>query len=669
MKMAAMAARAVSAVLLALCGRVAVASRGRAHITPVQQVLQALGEMKSKALSMEAEQKTFAQYREWVSDRTRDLGFEVQTGDTSIEQLTAFIEKADNKASTLGKEVAGLEADIARLESEKKDATSVRSKEHAEYVKLQQDYSESVDALERAIQVLSSQAYDRPQAEALLQTMAKSTPGMTRVLAAFLQEKARASGAPAVAGYEYQSDGIVKMLEGLLQKFKAELSDVEEDESNRAHYYDLESLHLSDSIAKASSDRDAKAGAKGETVAASAKARGDLADTKREKSSDEAMAAEIKATFEAKSRAFAENQKIRKDELEALSKATEVISSPEVASSYKEHISLAQTADRQMGFLQLRSSKRRMDARSRAVQLLRRRARSLSSRELASLAALAAENPFAKVVTLIRDLLARLKDEASAEADHKAWCDGELKKNKLKREKRATAVDGLTAKIQSLSADIDTMGKTIDTLLQEQADLGKAMSEATEQRQKEKATNADTLADAQAGTAAIKKALEILQEFYDSQQGASFLQGRGRQVPELEAYKGQQGSKKGVVGMLEVIQTDFLRLESETKAAEGEAAREYDSFMASAKADQDQKHKREVKLRLDKDQAEFDKSQLEKDLAGNADELKKANEYYEYLKPNCVQIHVSYEERAARRKEEIAALKEAYGILDSKSSP
>jgi len=55
---------------------------------------------------------------------------------------------------------------------------------------------------------------------------------------------------------------------------------------------------------------------------------------------------------------------------------------------------------------------------------------------------------------------------------------------------------------------------------------------------------------------------------------------------------------------------------------------------------------------------------LKKDLAGNSVELDKANDYYENLKPNCLEVHVSFDERAAQREAEIAALKDAYKMLD-----
>merc|ERR1719442_360869 len=186
------------------------------------------------------------------------------------------------------------------------------------------------------------------------------------------------------------------------------------------------------------------------------------------------------------------------------------------------------------------------------------------------------------------------------------------------------------------------------------------MNEATTLRMDEKAKNTDTMKDAAAGEEATKAALVVLKEFYSSQ--ASFMQ----QVPEMAAYKGMQSAKGGVVGMLEVIVTDFARLFADTKASETAAQKEYDAFMKDAKASKKAKHDLEFKTSMEKDQAEFDNGELKKDLEATQEELDKALDYQQYLKPVCLEVHVSYEERVARRKEEIEALKEAYDILDKK---
>merc|ERR1719229_227277 len=148
----------------------------------------------------------------------------------------------------------------------------------------------------------------------------------------------------------------------------------------------------------------------------------------------------------------------------------------------------------------------------------------------------------------------------------------------------------------------------MDKLAKEQQALTKAMKEATDFRNKEHAENIAAIADAGAGSEAVKRALVILKEFYSSQ--ASLLQ-QG-QVPEMAAYKGMQSGKKGVIGMLEVIESDFARLKADTEASETSAAAEYKTFMQESTASKKAKHDEEFKLSLDKDQDEFNKENTEK---------------------------------------------------------
>merc|ERR1719390_21213 len=167
---------------------------------------------------------------------------------------------------------------------------------------------------------------------------------------------------------------------------------------------------------------------------------------------------------EQKTEVFKANQEVRKQELAALNKAIEIISSPNVADSYAGHVNLVQKPS----FLQTQSTSQRVFAKNRAAVLLKKRALALNSKTLSTLATEISANPFAKVVDMIKTLLAKLKEEAAAEADHKAWCDKELKENKLKRNKKTAQSEKYMAQIEDLGAQIDTMGKKISTLAQEQ---------------------------------------------------------------------------------------------------------------------------------------------------------------------------------------------------------
>jgi len=641
--------------VLLTSGAVATAS----NVTPVQKVLQMMGEMVAKGeQGVEDEKKIMATYDEWVSDEATRLDQNMRTAADGIEKLTAFITKASNDIEVLGGEISELDDLIAQKQSELAEATKIREEENTEYVASSTDLSESVDALGRAMDTLKSEPGSVGQAMLQIQKMAVASKGMRPVLAALLEEssKSHADGAPDVAAYENQSGGIIEMLEGLLDKFEKQLAEVESRETSAQQNFDMNKQQLTDLLSHSSRSREEKSATKADLTAQNGKAQGDLATTKASKAADEKTLAEMNSIHEQKTEVFGANQEVRKQELAALNKAIEIISAPNVADSYAGHVNLVQKPS----FLQTQSTSQRVLAKNRAAVLLKKRALALNSKTLSALVTEISANPFAKVVDMIKSLLAKLKEEAAAEADHKAWCDKELKDNKNKRNKKTADSEKLMAEMEDLTAKIDSMSNKIATLLQEQDDLTKAMGEATSDRAAEKKENTATIADAAAGSEAVKSALVVLRDFYSTQ--ASLIQ----QAPAMKVYGGMGSANGGVVGMLEVIVSDFVRLEAETKAAETQAASEYDAFMRDAKADKIMKHKEEVKTKLEKDQAEFDRENAKKMLAGVNEELSKANSYYEQLKPECTEVQVSYEERAQGRKDEIQALKDAYATLDQK---
>merc|ERR1719326_1955966 len=124
------------------------------------------------------------------------------------------------------------------------------------------------------------------------------------------------------------------------------------------------------------------------------------------------------------------------------------------------------------------------------------------------------------------------------------------------------------------------------------------------------------------------------------------------------------GDSGGVVGMLEVIESDFARLEADTSAAEATAQKEYEDFMNDSKVD---KMKKTTDIEH-KSAKKADQTQTltvsKQDLEGTQKELDSALAYYDKLKPSCVDSGVSYEDRVARRKEEIESLQEALRILN-----
>merc|ERR550537_88380 len=255
-------------------------------------------------------------------------------------------------------------------------------------------------------------------------------------------------------------------------------------------------------------------------------------------------------------------------------------------------------------------------------------------------------------------------EEANEEAEHKGWCDTEMSTNKQTREDKADQVDTLTAQSEELTAQIAKLSSEITEL----SDAVAALDQATALRNEEKAKNAQTVKDAQAAQVAVAQALQVLKEFYDKASEATALvqQTPGEDAPATfdKPYRGMGGSSTGVVGMIEVIASDFARLEAETNTAESEAAEQYQKFSDESAQDKAVKNMDIENKSKDRTTAEADLSDTKKDLEATQAELDAALAYFEKLKPSCVDMNLSYEDRVKQREEEIQSLNEALRILD-----
>mmetsp|Transcript_96218 Transcript_96218/g.254097 ORF Transcript_96218/g.254097 Transcript_96218/m.254097 type:complete len:122 (-) Transcript_96218:134-499(-) len=121
--------------------------------------------------------------------------------------------------------------------------------------------------------------------------------------------------------------------------------------------------------------------------------------------------------------------------------------------------------------------------------------------------------------------------------------------------------------------------------------------------------------------------------------------------------------------MLEVIESDFARMEADTTASEATSQNQYDELMTTSKVDKASKSKdveHKTAKRQDQKQALTEKHS---DLHGTQKELDAALAYFDKLKPSCVDASVSYDTRVSNRKEEIESLQEALKILNGEDIP
>jgi len=653
------------------CALVSIAAMGLAsavEVTPVQKVIQLLEGMLEKGkLEKHQEQVQFASYKQFCEDTSVEKKRDIKQAGQQIDMLKADIGKGTADAAQLGKEISGLDQDVSVWNGDKKAATSVRKIEKTDYDATNKDYSESVDALQRAIAVLKKQAHDRKQSSSLAQVAALKNMVLIpdkakKIINAFLStEEDEVDTAPEANAYENQSHGVVEMLEKLLDKFIDERTTLQKEEMNSKHAFDMLMQDLAAQIAQASTDRGEKAEAKAKTLQAKADNKGDLQDTTTSKATDEKYLGDLTATCGTKASDFESRQQLRAEEITAVEKAIEILGSGAVAGNAAKHLpGLLQV--KKSSLAQLRASNM-SPAQQKTAFFLERQGKQLNSRVLSALAVRVTEDPFGKVKKLIKDLIVRLMEEANEESEHKGWCDTELSTNEQTRKEKTESVQMLTAEIDELNASIAELGEDLTDLSKAVAELDQAMSTATKQRQEEKASNTETIKDASDAQTAVAQALVVLKEFYAKAAEATALVQKQPDIFDAP-YKGMGAESGGVVGMLEVIESDFARLEAETSSAEATAQKTYDEFMTDSKVDKAQKTTDSEHKTAKKQDQEQALTVKKGDLEGTQKELDAALAYFDKLKPSCVDSGVSYDDRVGRRKEEIESLQEALKILN-----
>jgi len=655
-----------------------------AEVTPVQKVLQMMDEIKAKGIEEKQEEEvTFTKFSMWCTNTDKHKEEAIARGAAGVERLTSLIEKLDSDARVLGNEIQALDERNQADTNEKNAATDVRKKDKEDYTVLHEEHVTSIDELAQGTEKLKQMMSSGPGAASaaaagasFFQKFARTAhlnPNSRKVLMAFLATSSSTSEvdadgleAPEAAVFESQTGGIVDMMVELHDKMKDEDNKLTSEEMDGKHAYQMLAQTLTDQIEKQTANRDRKASTKKEKERDSAEASGDLSETKAAKEADEKYLADLRATCEQKRIDFEARQKLRAEELEALDKAIEIISGGAVSGAADKHLpSLVQTFTKNTALAQLRASMTSEEVQSAAASYLELQGKRIHSPVLLAISSRVSTGAFKKIIKMIKDMIMKLTEEATEEAEHKGFCDTELGTNKMTRDSKSTEVGELTAQIEGLNAKSTKLANEISQLSEDIAQSDAAMAKATANREEEKAKNTATIADAKGAIAAVSQATQVLKEFYAKAAGAtSLVQGVDDDMPETfdKPFTGM-GGEGGIVGMLEVILSDFQRLEAETTQNEAANSEEFASFKNDSKMDKAVKGQ-EIKNKEGMKQKTESKNQdATTDLQSTQEELNAAMAYFEKLKPSCVDAGISYEDRVARREEEIQSLQEAVKIL------
>merc|ERR1719321_542832 len=521
------------------------------------------------------------------------------------------------------------------------------------------------------------------------------------------------------AAYSSHSNEVVATLESLLKTFKQKKIEADNSEMKLRQEYEMASGARSNQIKaleKAKAEKSAQSAALEEELNAHET---EKSETEYSKNADENFLTDLTSKCEAKAKNFDERSNVRTQELTAIAKALELLKG-DVSKMYSANdLGLAQTTaqakvpakspvvvsseaettededdfeEEAISFIQLLNQKPATAvARKKVIAFLAHQAEALNSKVLSTLLIKMRDtpSPFAKVKQMISDLITRLEEEAAEEADVKAWCDDNMATATSDRDTAQMEIEKLNALMAEKNALKDSLAEDITTLSEEISDLTKGLNEETTLRQTEKDENDKTLAEAQAGLAAVEGAIEVLNAFYNP---GAFIQGGQKPSNTAEGYErfvaegagsdgktvddmapdaggvdgdygGKTDASKSIIGMLEVIKSDFERTISQTETDETEAQGAFDTFKSETETSIGDKGTLKDTKGDEKTDAELDITQAEADLKLQQENLDNALDELAKLKPVCVDSGMSWEERTARREQEVEALKNALKIL------
>lgn len=308
--------------------------------------------------------------------------------------------------------------------------------------------------------------------------------------------------------------------------------------------------------------------------------------------------------------------------------------------------------------------------RDHLVNMLQGEGIRLHSQMLASLSAEVVSNPFGKVKQLIQQLIQRLLDEATQEATKKGFCDTEIGKAEKDREHRFEEITSLSAQINELEARRKELDEDITELNATIPGLYTTLQTATDLRGNESEQNFEDIKTSKEGVEAVREAITILQVYYKQvgKQKVSLLQSPVDEDTQgagfSGAYKGKQDQAHNIIGILEVIESDFDRTGRHTERDEKEAEAAFVKLERASKVDIAEKEKT---LELDGLELESVKTKMTRkigDLSAAQSLLDDALKAMEDLKPMCIDTGMTFAERKQKREDEIAALKKAMCFID-----
>jgi len=709
-----MAVRLLTVALLgaaSLDGAHGASQQVRNVMNPIRKVVTLLQAMQTKvAEEGEKEHDLYEKFMCYCKTGGGDLSASISSDETKVPAVQSEIEASEGKLTQAKADLTQAQVDRSAAEAAMSEATALREKEAATHAGSKAEYDANIGAITQAVAALEKGAtgsFLQTQTAQVLRNLASDgkvdmMDADRQDLVAFLSEGSE---------YSPQSGQVTGILKQLGDEMSKDLADITATEEAALKNYEALMVAKKKEIAALSKTIELKTAQIGELGVSIVEMKNDLSDTEAALIENQKLIAALESSCKTKTQEWELRQKTRADELVALADTITVLNDDDALDLFKK--TLPSTAS---SLLQLRVSA--SSQKACALSLIRdlRQRVEHAQRPTLDLMALTltgkkalSQGGFDKVVKMINDMVAMMKQEQLDDEHKKSYCADQLDAGEDKKK-------GLERTVKDTETGIEDAKEGIATLMQEIEALGagikavdKSVAEATDQRMAENAEFKELMASDTAAKELLGFAKNRLNKFYNPKlykaapkqelsaedrifannggtppptEAPGGIAGTGISLVQISAhnqlsedaapapppatwnaYSTKSGQSSGVIAMIDLLIKDLDKELSEAGVEEKEAQSDYQAMMS----DSADKRAQDAKSLTEKESTKADMDSQIQDHGASAkaatSELMAADKYISSLHAECDWLLQYFDVRKAARADEVDSLEKAKAVL------
>ena len=632
-------------------------------VNPIRRVVTLLQDM-AKKISEEGkqEEELYKNFECYCRTTSEELKTNVEEGAARITETTSKIEAGEGALEELKTQIKVSRESRAEAKEALASAQALDAKAAAGFDAQRSDLSANIDALTRAIAELekgvAGSSFLQSGVGSAIRKVAMSSNRVSdddrSTLLSFL------SGADN-QGYAPQSGEIIGILKQMKDQMSSDLADSKKAEAERkADHAALVGAKRKE-VATLTSTIEDKLTRQGDLGVEVEGLKGDLAETKNSLAADQALAAKLGLSCGSQSSEWEKRQESRAEELVAIHDTIKLLNNDDALDLFKATLP-------NPSLMQVQQSTSLW--RDRALSLLRG-SHSGSRVKLIALALSGKSVNFAKVISMIEEMVGLLKAEQVDDDDKKAYCVQNFDQTEDEAKVLAHQIAGHKDTMEDYEEQLSNTETRIAAVQKSISELDASVAKATEMRQEQHSDFVTLTANNAAATQLLKLAINRLNKFYAPKLDKAapkaglvqLLQADRVAEPFTSKLEKKQQGFNGVASLIGSLIADLAKESQEAKAEEDHSQGDYAAFMSESSQSRVKKVNEVEELQNTKASLSGSLTKSKEELASAVTSAAETAKVISSLHQSCDWLLQNFDTRKTARAGEVEALNNAKAVL------